>query len=169
MCIERYQCKSSSRLDQTRVYGILKCCEILCQCWNGVLYSPRHFEGVLLYYVSIHKVLEVYRQGFTWFRVQFWELVRQWEPNIEKCWSSLRSPRELGKTWEQAGNLNPADEKAGMNEMMVWLCTGSDCYIQNLVAMHPALPQCELLIRIDKDDLLLLQLGFWFGMVFCIL
>ena len=25
--------------------------------------------------------------------------------------------------------------------MMVRLCTGSDCYIQNPVAMHPALPQ----------------------------
>ena len=44
-------------------------------------------------------------------------------------WSSLGSPRELGKTWEQAGNLNPADEQAGINE---WCCG----YVQGQTAIY---------------------------------
>ena len=68
-CIRRCRCRLSNRLGQSGMKEHCICFVIPSWCWNWWLYTSKHSQGLWWYNESIHKVLEVHRQGLGWLLV----------------------------------------------------------------------------------------------------
>ena len=110
-CIERYQCKLSSRLIRVWVWGNLEWIAILSWCWNGLLYSEEPCQGPPWYHNFAHKVSEVHNQGLTWLHVRLCMVLGSCKAMGTKCegmWThhqgwQLWSPSFLTRILTQKG------------------------------------------------------------------